>query len=141
MCNYIKLHIKLHAPWAFHCLKGKQILPLLVSECATQKKDHGPYPLLSFLQMFQSYNAPALSPFIRSYLRSFDMNYITFRTVEIGKPYLFEKKKLWRKKNVLICTRIYFFTWNLQNKIIIEHWDVELPSYIVFLFFKFLLEY
>jgi hypothetical protein len=63
------------------------------------------------------------------------MNYITFRTVEIGKPYLFEEKKLWRKKNVLI------FTWNLQNKIIIEHWDVELPSYIVFLFFKFLLEY
>jgi len=64
----------------------------LVSECATQKKTMDPIPLLSLLQMFQSFNAPALSPLIRSYLSSFDMNYITFRTVEIGKPYLFKEK-------------------------------------------------
>jgi hypothetical protein len=64
------------------------------------------------------------------------MNYITFRTVEIGKPYLFKEKKLWKKiKSVLICTRTYFFTWNPQNKIIIGHWDVELAMILsVFIF-------
>jgi hypothetical protein len=62
------------------------------------------------------------------------MNYITSKIV---KPYLFKEKKLWRKiNNVLICTRIYIYiTWNLQNKIIIQHWDVELA--IIFNVFIF----
>ncbi len=64
------------------------------------------------------------------------MNYITFRTVKTGKSYLFKEKKLWRKiKSVLICTRIFFFTWNPQNNIIIGHWDVELAMILtVFIF-------
>jgi hypothetical protein len=105
------------------------------------KGNRGPYPFtfslasVSILQSSWLY-APALSPLIRSYLSSFNMNYITFRTVETGKPYLFKEKQLWRKiKSVLICTRIYFFTWNPQNKIVIGHWDVELAIILsVFIF-------
>jgi len=106
---------KSKVPWAFHWLKGKQILPFaLVSECATQKKNSGPYPFtfslasVSILQSSWLY-ALALSPLIWSYLSNFNMNYITFRTVEIGKLNLFKEKKLWKKiKSVLICSRIFF---------------------------------
>jgi len=62
-----------------------------------KKKTRGPYPFIfslasvSILQSSQLY-APAFPPLIRSYLSSFSMNYITFRTVEIGKPYLFKEK-------------------------------------------------
>jgi hypothetical protein len=71
--------------------------PTMVSECATQKKNPATYPFtfslasVSILQSSWLY-APALCPLIRSYLSSFNMNYITFRTVEISKPYIFKEK-------------------------------------------------
>jgi hypothetical protein len=73
--------------------------PAVVSECATKKKNHGPYPFtfslasVSILQSSQLY-ALVFSPLLRSYLSGLHMNYITFRTIEIGKPYLFKEKKL-----------------------------------------------
>ncbi len=62
-------------------------------------------PLLSFLQMFQFSNPPncmhQLFPLlVQSYLGSFNVNYITFRTLEIAKPYLFKKKNYEGKKIV-----------------------------------------
>jgi hypothetical protein len=67
--------------------------------CNTKKTvDPFTYSLasVSILQSSRLY-APALSPFIQSYLSSFNTNYITFRTVEIGKPYLFKEKNYEKK--------------------------------------------
>jgi len=66
------------------------------------------------------------------------MNYITFKTVEIVKPYLF-KEKTFMKENKN-CFNMYkniyiYITLNIQNKIIIWHWDVELAMiFNVFIF-------
>jgi len=65
------------------------------------------------------------------------MNYVPFRIIQIDKRYLFKGKKLWNRiRSVLICTRIFFFTWNFQNKIIIGHWDVELAMILSVLIFQ-----
>ncbi len=92
---------KSKAPWAFHWLKGKQILPHSPPWFQSVQHKKKPWTLPFYFLSCKCFNSailPALctnsSPLIRSYLSSFNRSYITFRTVEIGKPYLFKEKKL-----------------------------------------------
>jgi hypothetical protein len=46
-----------------------------------------------------------------------------------------KKKKMKENKECFNMYKNIFFTWNLQNKIIIRHWDVELAMiFNVFIF-------
>ena len=113
--------------------------PRLGFKVCNTKTNPGPFYFLSckYSIFHSSYLYPPALSTLLLYLGIFNMNYITFRIIEIFKTYLF-KKKLWRKiNNVVICTRIFCFNWNIQNKIIIGHWDVELAMILsVFLFFQ-----
>ncbi len=70
--------------------------------------------LFFFLQVFQFSNPLGcmhqLFPLlVSSYLRNFNMNYITFKTIEIVKQYLFKEKKITKENKE--CFNMYKYIY------------------------------
>jgi hypothetical protein len=123
----VHIYVKLASSWKFLWLKLEWkvlwSLPLYFLSC-------------KYLIFHSSHLYPPALSTLLSYLGSFNMNYITFRIIESFKTYLFKKIIMKENKECFNMHKI-FFTWNIQNKIIIGHWDVELAMILsLFLFFQ-----